>query len=110
VRNEEALMRTLRSLGFRRYDLEDLPPKKQILLFQEADVVVAPHGAGLANLLFATGVTVVELQASRHVAPHFYLLCKRLNHDYQYIPHDGTDVDSSFRTDPDEVTRHLPSL
>ena len=110
VRNEEALMRALRSLGFRRYDLEDLPPKKQILLFQEADLVVAPHGAGLANLLFATGVTVVELQASRNVAPHFYLLCKRLNHDYQYIPHGGTDVDSSFSTDPDEVMRHLPSL
>jgi len=110
VRNEEALMRRLRSLGFRRYDLEDLPPQKQILLFQEADLVVAPHGAGLANLLFATGAAVVELQASRNVSPHFYLLSKRLNHDYRYITHDAPDVDSSFITDPDEVVRHLPPL
>jgi capsular polysaccharide biosynthesis protein len=110
VRNEEALMRSLQGRGFRRYDLEDLGPQKQIQLFREAELVVAPHGAGLANLLFATGITVVELQASRNVAPHFYLLCKRLNHDYRFITHDAPDVDSSFITDPDEVIRHLPPL
>jgi capsular polysaccharide biosynthesis protein len=107
VRNEDDLMEKLRPLGVRRHDLEALAPSEQIRLFQEAEVVVAPHGAGLANLLFSTDATVVELQASRTVAPNFYLLCKRMGHNYRYVPHDAPDVDSSFTADPDEVIRQL---
>ena len=109
LRNEEALVRRLRSLGFRRHVLEDLPIPKQIRLFQEAEAVVAPHGAGLANLLFSTDATVLELQASQNVAPHFYLLCKRMGHDYYYLTHDGSHVDASFSTDPDAIVEH-PAL
>ena len=107
VRNEDDLMKRLRPLGVRRYDLEVLTPSEQIRLFQEAERVVAPHGAGLANLLFATDARVVELQASSTVAPNFYLLCKRMGHDYRYVSHDAPDVDSSFTADPDEVIRQL---
>lgn len=108
LRNEEALMRRLRPLGFRRVVLEELSPSDQIRLFQETEMVVAPHGAGLANLLFTTGATVLELQPSSNIAPHYYLLCKRMGHDYQYLTHDAPAIDDDFSTRPSTVVDELP--
>jgi len=110
VRNEEALVDRLCSLGFTRYDLEDLSPAQQIRLFQEAELVVGPHGAGLANLLFATDATVLELQPSTTIATHFYLLCKRLGHSYHYLTHSAAAIDDDFRVDPDTVASTVASL
>lgn len=48
--------------GFETVMLEDLDPAHQIALFGEAATIVAPHGAGLANLAFCPpGARVVEL-------------------------------------------------
>ena len=110
VGNEGALVDRLRSLGFARYELEDLSPAQQIRLFQKAEVVVGPHGAGLANLLFATDATVLELQPSTTVATHFYFLCKRLGHSYHYLTHDAEAIDDDFRVDPDIVASTVASL
>lgn len=107
LRNEDALMERLHSLGFQRVVLEDLPPSEQIRLFQETEIVVAPHGAGLANLLFSTDATVLELQPSPYVAPHYYLLCKRMGHDYQYLTHEAPHVDDDFATSPQAVVDQL---
>jgi len=108
LRNEDALMRRLRPLGFRRVLLEELSPSDQIRLFQETEMVVAPHGAGLANLLFATDATVLELQPSSTIAPHYYLLCKRMGHEYQYLTHDAPAIDDDFSTRPSAVVEELP--
>jgi hypothetical protein len=108
LENEDALMRQLRPLGFRRVVLEELPPADQIRLFQEAEIVVGPHGAGLANLLFSSDATVLELQPSQNVALHYYLLCKRMGHDYQYLTHDASSVDDDFSTRPGAVVDQLP--
>lgn len=110
VRNEDALMDQLRPLGFQRHDLETYPPSKQIRLFEEAEFIVAPHGAGLANLLFSTNATVLELQPSHTIAPHFYLLCKRMGHDYNYLTHRAPDEDDDFTTDPELVASRVSSL
>lgn len=110
VRNEDALMDELRPLGFQRYDLETYSPSKQIRLFQEAECIVAPHGAGLANLLFSTNATVLELQASHTVAPHFYFLCKRMGHTYTYLTHRAPDEDDDFITDPELIANRVASL
>lgn len=62
VIDEAALEATLRPLGFERVVLGTQTMADQIRTFAEADVVVAPHGAGLANLLFSgRGTKVVEI-------------------------------------------------
>jgi len=33
----------------------------QVRLFSQAEIVVAPHGAGLTNILFAENLIVIEL-------------------------------------------------
>lgn len=60
--NEDAVMELLAPQGFNRVVLEKMPLKDQVALFASADTILAPHGAGLANIVFlASGARVVEL-------------------------------------------------
>lgn len=60
--NGEGVRRALEPIGFEDVQLEELPPAEQRARFAGAEVVVAVHGAGLTNLLFARpGTLVVEL-------------------------------------------------
>lgn len=62
ISNEEKLLPILQSYGFRVVKLEELTFGEQIGLFMEAEVVVAPNGSGLANLVFCSeGTTVIEI-------------------------------------------------
>ncbi len=60
--NEREIYTLLKPLGFRRVLLEDLAFEEQVKLFYSAQAVVAPHGAGLANLVFAqSNAQVLEI-------------------------------------------------
>lgn len=62
VTNEAEIMERLGPLGFERVVCEHLSFGEQIALFASAEAVVAPHGAGLANIAFCReGAVVVEL-------------------------------------------------
>lgn len=79
--NEDAVIAALAPHGFVPVRLEALPLAAQIGLFQHAEAVVAPHGAGLANLVYARpGCRVLELHSDswscwcfRHLAAIFDL-------------------------------------
>src|SRR5690606_29148055 len=53
VQNEDELVSLLERYGFAKYIPEQMPFEDQVRLFRDAKAVVAPHGAGLANLVFA---------------------------------------------------------
>jgi len=60
--NEPQLERLLHGHGFETHSMEDYPLAKQARLVHEAEIVVATHGAGLANLVFARpGTQVIEI-------------------------------------------------
>ncbi len=60
--NEGEIVDLLAARGFLPVRLETLTMGEQARLFQEAEIVVAPHGAGLANMVFAPpGLRIVEL-------------------------------------------------
>jgi len=62
ILNEAELIASLRALGFVVVALETLSLAEQYKLFATAEVVVAPHGAGLTNLIHApAGCSLVEL-------------------------------------------------
>jgi capsular polysaccharide biosynthesis protein len=84
VVNEAAVLDVLRPLGFRPCHLEDLPFVEQMRLFRDTPIVIAPHGAGLANLLFAGRIPVLEL-TSRAVSPVYFFLALALGQDYRYL-------------------------
>jgi capsular polysaccharide biosynthesis protein len=66
--NEAEVMETLAPLGFIPVRLQSCPLEDQIALFRHAECIVAPHGAGLTNLVYAAaGCRIVELQMNSYV-------------------------------------------
>lgn len=58
----EPLLQALKARGFEPVIFERLSPLEQIATMNRADIVIAPHGAGLANMVFAKpGARVIEL-------------------------------------------------
>lgn len=72
--NEPEIWPLLQQRGFQVVDLDGLSLGHQAALFARAEAIVAPHGAGLTNLAYATpGAIVVELLPPRYVANFFWL-------------------------------------
>jgi len=74
VTNEAELVAFLRQRDFSIYVLEELSFTEQIAVFQDAEIIVAPHGSGLANLVFCDpGTQVIELFPARATDAYFRL-------------------------------------
>ncbi|MDG6093888.1 glycosyltransferase family 61 protein [Acetobacter sp. AN02] len=66
LRNEAELVFQLKQKGFVATTLSGVPLDVQAGLFANADMIVAPHGAGLTGLIFAKpGTRVIELMPDR---------------------------------------------
>ena len=61
IANENEVIEALAPLGFATYILEEMSYIEQVKLFAQAQVIVAPHGAGLTNLIFADNPIILEL-------------------------------------------------
>ena len=87
VLNEDEVLGVLEPLGFEVVDPGDLSVKDQIRMFAEADVVVAPHGASLANIpFFSPGAALLELFPSQSmVADYWKMTCGVSGLEYQYL-------------------------
>ncbi|WP_152421191.1 glycosyltransferase family 61 protein [Natronolimnohabitans innermongolicus] len=86
VRNETQVMDLLRPFGFERYEPGRYTLREQISMFNNADIIVGPHGAGLSSLLFAENATVIELLSEEGPPTyHFFLLSQELGLDYDFL-------------------------
>ena len=86
VGNEDEVMNLLEKYGFVKYCLEDLSVKEQIDLFYNAETVIAPHGAGLANMLFSPKKTkVIELFPENYLCNNLQIIAKAKGLDYGYL-------------------------
>ncbi len=87
VLNESEVLAVLEPLGFEVVDPGDLSVRDQIRTFAEADVVVAPHGASLANIpFFSPGASLLELFPSQSmVADYWKMACGVTGLEYQYL-------------------------
>jgi hypothetical protein len=61
ITNEEVLLAHFPQLNLEFVTLEDLSLREQVDTFAHAGVIIAVHGAGLANLVYATDAAVIEL-------------------------------------------------
>lgn len=85
IQNEESVLFLLKQYGFYPVFLEDFSIVEQASLLSSAEVVVAPHGAGLVNLLFASPNTkVIELINAESINVVYYLhsIFNQLNYGY----------------------------
>jgi capsular polysaccharide biosynthesis protein len=83
--NEDELLRRLGRHGFRPVELEGLTFPEQVELFHDAEAVVAAHGAGLTNLLFADRALVVEISPTPFVFPHYLMMSLSLGHHHRSV-------------------------
>lgn|GEM_PF-1887942 len=94
--NENELERLLAGAGFAIVHLEELPWIEQIRFFQNARLIVGPHGAGLANLVFANpGSTVVEFTVGYMFNRCFEWISTVAGHRYIPVEADSLPAASS---------------
>ena len=83
--NHTEVARALRRYGFEPVVMEELSYQQQIEVLYDAEAVVAPHGAGLTNLLFGRDLRVLELFPCEEIAPHYMYLSASLGHQYHAL-------------------------
>ncbi|MGB0084594.1 MAG: glycosyltransferase family 61 protein [Rhodomicrobiaceae bacterium] len=83
--NEAELQSIAAAQGFTQFEADPGDHREQVRRFGEADVIIAVHGAGLTNLLFARpGATVVEIFPENCVKSTYLWLARRL--ELNYLP------------------------
>lgn len=89
---EAELMPHLEKRGFVRIDPGQLTVQEQIDTFHHAEMVVAPHGAGLTNVTFAPpSVRVLEMFPSTYVHLGLWAICQAIGAEYRYLVAEGND-------------------
>ena len=72
VLNEEALETVLAQRGFRSISASDFDFQDKLDLYSSAEIIVAPYGAGLANIAFCSpGTHVVQIHGEDWADPFF---------------------------------------
>ncbi len=84
---EDALMERLEERGFVRIEPGGMSVRDQIDHYAAAEVVVAPHGAALTNLVFAApGVRVLEMFPAEYVNQCFWAITQSVpDSKYAYL-------------------------
>lgn len=93
IKNDDEVLEVLNKFDIQPYALETLSVAEQVRLFVSADLIVSPHGAGLANLVYAHSPTVVELFGHKEKTT-FYRLSKLMGFEYHamFCDHDRKDI------------------
>lgn len=81
VINEADVLQALLPFGFVAYTLENMSFSDQVRLFSQAEIVVAPHGAGISNIIFSQNLILIEL-FGLWVVPCYFNLAKVLGFHY----------------------------
>jgi len=113
--NEGSIWPMLQKAGFERVFMEDLAFEDQVRLMGEAEAVVAPHGAGLTNVMFCPpGTAVVEIADLSFPNPNFYAVASAMGHDYWVLAAEtrgvGHPLGRDMWIDPAMVQRALDEL
>lgn len=98
--NEAELIELARERGFEPFIAHDGNHPDQVRVFAEASHIVAVHGAGLANLLFApAGARLLELFPANFTKSTFAWMAARLGIGYHWLVGTPGDYDQTFSLD-----------
>ncbi len=103
--------------GFEKVFAEELSFREQVNLFASAEAIVAPHGAGLANLIFCQPNTpIVEIFSPEYVNGCFWALANHVDLNYWYLLgqgarppefHDPHNVEKDIEVDLAQLEKTL---
>jgi capsular polysaccharide biosynthesis protein len=90
--NEDSVLAALEPFGFESVTMGGRTVSEQAQLFAQAEVIVAPHGGALTNLVFCQpGTKVVELFPPGYTPVCFWTIADTLGLDYRPVFDDATD-------------------
>lgn len=115
VVNEREITTLLNDFGFMTVVPGLLSFAEQVSIFNSADIVIAPHGAGLTNLLFCnSGTKVIEFFSPNYVCRHYWWIASHLDLDYYYFEGLGErpprNVNRCLRTNDIEISLNSSDL
>jgi len=93
VVNEDKVMAALAPYHFQQFVLSELSFAQQIQLFSQAKMVIGPHGAGLANLLFSDKALLIELFEPNYINTCFYRMSQSLDFPYSFLVGEAQGAD-----------------
>ncbi|MFM8379510.1 MAG: glycosyltransferase family 61 protein [Planctomycetia bacterium] len=113
IRNEPDVVASLRRYGFETLAFESLDFRSQVAAMADVDIVVAPHGAGLTNILWCPpGAALVEIFSPNYVVGCYWPITSHLGIDCWYLlgegPRPAEGVDPHLVED-DITGAHRPS-
>ena len=90
VINEARVTKLLSTQGFQTVFLEQMSVLEQIAVFANAEVIIAPHGSGLTNLVFCSPDTrVVELFSPNYLRTDYWMISRHLKLQHYYLVGDN---------------------
>jgi hypothetical protein len=102
VLEEDKVIEYLKSIGFEIVCLSKLSFAEQIQKFSRAKIIVAPHGAALANMVFAPeNVQIIELFPEDYINGCFWALANVCKHNYAFLI--GSAEGADFRVSLDKL-------
>jgi capsular polysaccharide biosynthesis protein len=111
VVDEAKLIDFLKDRDFDVVDPSELTVVDQIRAFAGASVIVSPHGAALANLVFATpGATVIELFPPSSVLPDYWRLASSAGVTYRYLSSWSRGWNNRSKAIVTDIEVDLPAL
>lgn len=108
VANAGEVREHMERLGFTTIRLEGMSLLEQVRRFASAEFVVAPHGAGLSNLIFSPpSARVIEFMPDCEMRPFFWHISSKLGHAYGMLPcpTDNGMFNGNLRVDIDKFAR-----
>ena len=84
--NEEEVLNFLEKWGFESVKLETMSVAEQAYCLANAEVVVAPHGAGLTNIVFCRpGTKVIEIFSPTYLPSCYWILSNICDLEHYYL-------------------------
>ncbi|MFH1358884.1 MAG: glycosyltransferase family 61 protein [archaeon] len=84
--NEKEILTLLEKKGFKKVILSSFSVNEQARLFNNAEVIIASHGAGLSNIAFCNDkVKLIEIFSESYINPCYYIICNHKKIDYNYL-------------------------
>ena len=111
--NNQEVINFLENKGFKSYQVSKLDFFEQIYLFNNAEVIISPHGAALTNIIFSEpNLKLFELIPDNHGSVKCERISKFLNFEYTRIvldkimPYENGDI----KIEIEELKKVLKSI
>ena len=111
--NNQEIIEYLETKGYKSYQVSKLDFFEQIYLFENADIIISPHGAALTNIIFSnSNLKLLELIPKDHGSVKCERMSKFLNFDYMRISLDpirSINIDGDIKIEINELDKILQS-